>query len=169
MLKKLIHYVNDIGQALKKIQDKRRKNFRVYVSGALTGLNSENSCMKEFYERIAITVDKVCGTGAAYVPHMNTDPIKHPDVTPEEVYRLDKKKVCTSDLVIAYVGIPSLGVGAELEMANKKGIPILLLYEKGERVSRLPRGMESVKGICEYSTEEEALQWVEQKLREILP
>jgi len=139
----------------------------VYISGALTGL-SENSCMKKFYERIASTVDKVCGTGTAYVPHMNTDPIVHPDVTPEEVYQLDKQKVCTSNLVIAYVGIPSIGVGAELEMANNQNIPILLLYRKGENVSRLPRGMKQVKGIFEYSTEEEALQWVEQKLREAM-
>lgn len=167
MLKKRRHVVNDkVVQALKNVKDDKKK--MVYISGALTGLSSTNSCMKEFYERIAITVDKVCGTGAAYVPHMNTDPIKHPDVTPEEVYQLDRQKVYASNLVIAYMGEPSFGVGAELQMANEKGIPILLLYEKGKGVSRLPRGMESVKGICEYSTEEEALQWVERELKKIL-
>lgn len=150
---------------LEKVKADKKK--MVYISGALTRL-SVNSCMKEFYERIASTVDKVCGIGTAYVPHRYTDPVNNPDVTPEEVYQRDKQKVYASNLVIAYIGEPSTGVGAELQMANQKRIPILLLYEKGEKVSRLPRGMESVKGICEYSTEEEALQWVEQKLREIL-
>ena len=148
-------------------QVKADKKKMVYISGALTGLTAESS-MKEFYERIAETTDKVCGIGTAYVPHMNTDPIKHPDVTPEEVYQLDRQKVYASNLVIAYMGEPSFGVGAELQMANEKGIPILLLYEKGKGVSRLPRGMESVKGICEYSTEDEALQWVERELKKIL-
>ena len=145
----------------------KKECYKAYVSGALTGL-SKDSNMKEFYERIAETVDSVLGIGTAYVPHKHTDPVKDPDVTPEEVYRVDKKRVCESDLVIAYVGTPSLGVGAELEMANSHNIPILLLYRNGEIVSRLPRGMESVKGLFEYDNEEEALNWIENKLKELL-
>ena len=93
----------------------KERNFKAYISGALTGL-SKDSNMKEFYEKVAEIVDLVLGIGTAYVPHKHTDPIKDPDITPEEVYRVDKGRVCESDIVIAYVGIPSLGVGAELEM-----------------------------------------------------
>ena len=144
---------------------KNRK--KVYVSGALTGLTKDSN-KKEFYEAIATVTDDVLGPGTAYVPHRKTDPDDNKDALPEEVYQIDKQNVCNSNLVIAYMGIPSFGVGAELEMANTNAIPILLLYRKGDTVSRLPRGMDSIKGICEYETEEEALQWVEQKLREIL-
>ncbi len=145
----------------------KKQYYKAYVSGALTGL-SKDSNMKEFYEKVAEIVDSVLGFGTAYVPHKHTDPVKDPDVTPEEVYRVDKERVCESNLVIAYVGIPSLGVGAELEMANSQNIPILLLCRKGEKVSRLPRGMESVKGLFEYTSEEEALNWIENKLKELL-
>lgn len=156
-----------VEQILKKIQDETRKNFRVYVSGALTGLNSENSCMKEFYEGIAKVVDEVLGPDTAYVPHKHTDPIKHPNVTPEEVYQIDSERVCESDLIIAYIGAASTGTGIELGIAKCHGIPILLLYMKGETVSRLPKGMVSKTNICEYTSEEQALNWVKQKIKEM--
>ena len=132
--------------------------FSGYVSGPLTYGSSD---MKEFYEVIAEVIDSVFGPETAYVPHKHTDPVKHPNVTPKEVYRKDKKQVMNSNFVVAYVGAPSLGVGAELEMANSKNIPFLLLHKKGEAVSRLPRGMDSNIGIFEYNSENEALEWLE--------
>ena len=134
------------------------KAFSGYVSGPLTYGSSD---MKEFYEVIAEVIDSVFGPETAYVPHKHTDPVKHPNVTPEEVYRKDKEKVTTSNFVVAYVGAPSLGAGAELEMACTENIPILLLHKRGEAVSRLPRGMFSMIGIFEYNNEEEALEWLE--------
>lgn len=144
----------------------RNHYFKIYISGALTDL-SENSDKKVFYEKIAEIADVIFGSGTAYVPHHFTDPKDHFYVAPRKVYERDKEEVTSSNVVIAYIGTASLGVGAELEMANAKEIPILLLYEKGSKVSRLPRGMEMVKGICEFESQEEALQWVEHELRKL--
>ena len=36
---------------------------------------------------------------------------------------------------------------------------------KGEKVSRLPRGMVPKEDQCEYATQEEALKWLEKKLK----
>ncbi len=123
---------------------------RVYVSGALT-----NSGRREFYEKIGEVVSEL--GYEPYIPHLHTDPVKNPDVSPKEVYRIDKERVQSSSLIIAYVGEPSLGVGAELEMASEKGIPIILLYEKTAKVSRLARGIPSSRTEITYISEVDAL------------
>lgn len=131
---------------------------QIYISGALT-----NSSRKNFYESIGKTVER---TGfIPYIPHLHTDPEKNPDATPKEVYEIDMMKVSQSEIIIAYVGYPSLGVGAELEHANAKGIPIILLWEKGERISRLVKGIPNVIKMMEYEREEEVLKILEDYLR----
>lgn len=113
---------------------------KVYVSGALTGVT--DPAVKAFYESIGSVCEDL-GLDA-YVPHLNTDPINNPDATPTCVFETDKDKVITSDLVIAYVGTPSLGVGMELAYAEANKIPIVLLSETGNHVSRFPRGIPTI-------------------------
>ncbi len=127
---------------------------KVYVSGALTNVPDLDS-LKNLYEAIG----DLCRQASidAYVPHLKTDPVKNPDVTPEEVYRTDKEQVVTSDLVVAYVGIPSLGVGMELAYADTLDIPVVLLYEKGARVSRMARGFPSIIAQIEFDSHNHAL------------
>ena len=123
---------------------------QIYISGALT-----NSSRKEFYEKIGQLLEEI--GNQPYIPHLHTDPEKNPDATPAEVYKVDMMQVEKSAIVIAYVGYPSLGVGAELEHANAKGIPLILLHEVGEKVSRLALGIPTVQKVIAYRCEEEAL------------
>jgi len=141
-----------------------------YISGALTGV--ENSAViKAFYEAIGLLCQKI-GL-QAYVPHLNTDPINHPNVTPQQVFALDKHQVSQSNLVIAYIGFASLGVGMELAYADTNSIPIVLLYEKGKYVSRFPRGIPSTISEIQFIDYEDALiqlkiileQWKAQQLK----
>lgn len=118
------------------------KTKKIYISGALTILNPEIN-MKKIYEDLA----KICEDNnyTTYVPHLGgTDPIKNPQVTPQDVWEKDHLEVSTSDIVIAYVGQPSLGVGGELEMARVTNSKIILWSFAGERVSRLPKGNPAV-------------------------
>lgn len=114
---------------------------RYYISGALT-VSANGMILRDFYEEIAIT----CETfgHSVYVPHRHTDPILHTDASPKEVYERDRLEVSKSNCVIAYVGVPSLGVGAEIEIARQCGIPVVLLYEQGSPVSRMARGSPAV-------------------------
>ena len=64
------------------------------------------------------------------MPHLNTDPIKNSEITPLEVFKIDKGSVRKSDVLVAYVGTPSLGVGMELAYSEINNIPIILLYEE---------------------------------------
>ncbi len=127
---------------------------KVYISGALTGI--ENSAeIKAFYEAISSLCQEMLFQ--AYVPHLATDPTTNPDVSPQQVFEIDKLQVSNSDIVIAYLGIPSLGVGMELAYAEINNISLILLYERSKTVSRFPRGIPTVISEIQFSSKEDAL------------
>ncbi len=127
---------------------------KVYVSGALTGIDNPAKT-KSFYE----VIGKLCQKQGfqAYVPHLKTDPINNPDISPRQVFETDKYHVSTSNLVIVYLGTPSFGVGMELAYAEINNIPIILLYERGKVVSRFPRGISTVIAEIQFDNCEDAL------------
>ncbi|NEU72624.1 XRE family transcriptional regulator [Hassallia byssoidea VB512170] len=136
---------------------------RVYISGALTGVENP-AVIKAFYEAIGLLCEEI--GFLAYVPHINTDPINHPNISPRHVFETDKHQVTTSDLIIAYLGFPAFGVGMELAYAESKGIPIILLYEKHKVVSRFPRGIPTVLSEIEFSDYQDALTQLENVLKQ---
>ncbi|AFY46385.1 hypothetical protein Nos7524_0473 [Nostoc sp. PCC 7524] len=131
---------------------------RVYVSGALTGINNLDS-VKEFYVTIGLLSEKM--GFQTYIPHLKTDPIQHPDISPCTVFETDKHQVTESDLVIAYIGYASLGVGMELAYAETYAIPIILLYEKDKVISRFPRGIPTVFSEIAFTDYKDALAQLE--------
>ncbi|NJR75899.1 MAG: XRE family transcriptional regulator, partial [Scytonema sp. CRU_2_7] len=136
---------------------------RLYISGALTGVENAE-VIKAFYEAIALLCNEIGFD--AYIPHLNTDPINHPHISPRQVFENDKHQVSKSDLVIAYVGYPSLGVGMELAYAETSGIPIILLYERDKVISRFPRGIPSVFCEIEFQDYKDALIQLENVLKQ---
>lgn len=114
---------------------------QAYISGPLTGVKHV-ATLKTFYENLGAVCNEIGYT--AYIPHLHTDPEKRPDIPPSQVYKVDKERVLSSSLVVAYVGIPSIGVGMELAYADSVGIPIVLIYERDRTVSRFPRGIPKV-------------------------
>jgi len=134
------------------VNDTRRT---AYISGALSNVEDLSS-LKGFYERIG-ELCEASGIGA-YVPHlMGTDPVENPDVTPKTVYARDMERVDAADLVIAYVGERSLGVGAEIERTQHTGADVILLYEGERYVSRLTRGTPSVWATLQFVSFDEAI------------
>ncbi len=135
---------------------------KVYISGALTNVD-DLPAAKAFYEAIGALCEEM-GL-EAYVPHLHTDPVRHPGITPRQVFVTDKHHVVRSNLVIAYIGIPSLGVGMELAYAETHDVPIILLYERGRAVSRIARGVPTIVSEIQFEDYEDALH----QLRELLP
>lgn len=139
----------------------------VYVSGALSDVpETIRQQYLGFYEAIGRLIES---TGlSAYLPHKNTDPVKHKDVTPKQVDQIDRTAVMSSMLVVAVADNPSLGVGIEVEMAYHANKPVVLICNRdklrGRRISRLIRGNPAVVCEIEYSEPEEALD----QLREYL-
>jgi nucleoside 2-deoxyribosyltransferase len=130
------------------------KMYKIYVSGALTDVENPAE-IKAFYEKIGLLCEEI--GFQSYVPHLHTDPVNNPDITPREVFDKDKHEVSISDLVIAYLGSLSFGVGMELAYAENNKIPIILLYETGKRISRFPRGIPSVIAEIQFNDYEDAL------------
>ncbi|RME04028.1 MAG: XRE family transcriptional regulator [Planctomycetota bacterium] len=129
---------------------------RAYISGALTQAPNLEE-LRNFYEKVG-EVCRSCGV-EPYVPHQHSDPVLNAELSPEEVYSRDKNYVVSSDLLIAYVGVPSLGVGMEIAYADEHNVPIFLLYPCTQTISRMVRGLPKEKMLAEiaFSNEEEAL------------
>ena len=100
-----------------------------------------------------------------YCPHEHSDPQAGTEsLSPREVYELDKNRVQGSEVMVCYVGEPSLGTGIELEIAYQAGKPIILLSEVGSKVSRMARGVPSVV----YHIESEGIDDAKRKLQQVL-
>ena len=119
---------------------------KAYISGALTDVPNLRE-VRAFYEAIGGVCVEVGLT--PYVPHKHIDPELNPDVTPQTVFETDKAQVVSSKLLIAYVGVRSLGVGMELAYAETHHIPIILLYQENQRISKMVRGIPESTKIAE--------------------
>lgn len=127
---------------------------RIYISGALTDV-PDPRVTKRFYEAIK----RVCEEAGfeVYLPHLHSDPEEHPNLSPEDVFEKDKREVLASDIVVAYVGVPSLGVGMELAYAEGANLPVILLGESERRISRFPLGIPTLVGMIRFSESQQAL------------
>lgn len=116
---------------------------QVYISGPLTGLDAAvGKNLRKLYETLAAIARNVGWD--PYVPHLHTDPMTTQAMSAHEVYVRDRRAVFGSEAVVAYVGLPSLGVGMELELARVACCPVCLLWEPGQRVSRMVLGSPGV-------------------------
>ncbi len=137
---------------------------RIFFAGPLTDLKNPEAT-KEFYKKLAqVATEEGHDYYLAFLS--GTDPIKNPDVPPETVYRTDTAEIDKSDLLVAYVGEPSTGTGIEVEHANENNIPVVLLYEAENKVTRMLRGSPIVKKEIVYATEADCLDQFRRFLRE---
>jgi hypothetical protein len=119
-----------------------------YVSGALTSLE-DGARTRLFYELLAEVVE---ASGLrAYLPHRVTDPVTTAHLDPRAVYDIDRAHVTGSRVVVAYAGIPSFGVGIEVELAREHGIPVILVVERDRTVSRLLLGNPAVVEVVRFT------------------
>jgi nucleoside 2-deoxyribosyltransferase len=118
------------------------------MSGPLTGLAQPEE-VKGFY----VALRAACAEAGLdlYLPHLFSDPTEQPGLTPRQVYELDREQIAAAELVVAYVGLPSLGVGCEVEIAREHGVPVILLAEQACSVSRMIRGNPAVIGEIRFN------------------
>ncbi len=119
-----------------------------YVSGALTALD-DGARMRLFYELLAEVVESV-GL-RAYLPHRVSDPVAAAHLEPRAVYDIDRSHVTAARVVVAYAGIPSFGVGIEVELAREHFVPVVLVVERERTVSRLLLGNPAVVEVVRFA------------------
>ncbi|MBI4178700.1 serine/threonine protein kinase [bacterium] len=112
---------------------------RAYFACALSRSTAEEEKRARNVGEIVRTAGSQGGM-SVYLPAERTGPGDTPDLTAPEVYWIDRERVAGSDLLFVYADDPSHGVGQEAEIAGNAGVPIVLLYSQGTRVSRMLRG-----------------------------
>lgn len=111
---------------------------RIYISGPLQG-SSDLVRARHLYESIAKALE---GAGHdPYVPHLHTDPERAAGVTPEMVFRADLSQLLGSEAIVAHIGEPSTGVGAELAIASHANKRIIAIHRESESLSRFALGL----------------------------
>jgi len=119
-----------------------------YVSGALAALD-DGARMRLFYELLAEVVESV-GL-RAYLPQRVTDPVVAAQLEPRALYDIDRAHVTSARVVVAYAGIPSFGVGIEVELAREHAVPVVLVVERERSVSRLLLGNPAVVDVVRFA------------------
>ncbi|HEY7623948.1 MAG TPA: hypothetical protein VIA63_02865 [Candidatus Limnocylindria bacterium] len=119
-----------------------------YISGALTGVDDAPRT-RLFYEVLG---EIVGGAGLrAYLPHRVTDPAAAAHLDPRAVYEIDRSHVTTAEVLVAYAGIPSFGVGIEVELAREHGVPVIVVAERDRSISRLLVGNPAVVEVVRFA------------------
>ncbi len=138
---------------------------QAYISGALLNA-AQLDRSRALYERFAGAC--LAAGWEAYVPHQHADPVRDAHLSNIDVAERDVDHVTASDALVAYVGEPSLGVGAEVAIALRGGKRVLVLAEADRRVSRFLLGFvelhPSQARIFRYRTVEEATAWISAQL-----
>lgn len=139
-----------------------------YISGALLNAADLNQS-RTLYESFA----GACRAAGwdAYVPHQHADPVRDAGLTNLEVARRDLDQVNAADAIVAYVGEPSLGVGAEVAIALAAGKRVLLVAEHDRKVSRFLLGLAelhpALSAVCRYAQPADARVWITERLQRI--
>ena len=108
----------------------------IYFSCSITGGREDQAAYAEI---VRYLVEQGHDVPTA---HLASPDLNQPEKTieAEEVYRRDIFWVRSCDALIAEVSTPSHGVGYEIAEAVNQGKPVLCLYQKGARVSKIITG-----------------------------
>jgi transcriptional regulator with XRE-family HTH domain len=117
---------------------------RAYLSSALTNLGPETESVLATNKMIKNLLSEY--HVALYLPqeYSNPNDPHSDDLSPEEVYILDRWRVAESDFLLVSADHPSFGVGQEIELAGSLGLPVVVFHEATRRVSRMLRGALSI-------------------------
>ncbi|HET8569192.1 MAG TPA: hypothetical protein VFM93_09420 [Candidatus Limnocylindria bacterium] len=119
-----------------------------YISGALTGA-ADAAPLRLFYEVLAEIASRA-GL-RPYLPHRATDPVAAAHLDARTVYEIDRAHVTGAAVLIGYAGVPSFGVGIEVELARQHGIPVILVAERERAVSRILLGDPAVVDVVRFA------------------
>lgn len=139
-----------------------------YLASALTQLSTVD---KALIVHLSDIVNLVCRAVAIdlYEPRKRTDPVHHADFRDSEVFRIDRERVVSSDLLIHLCHYASTGSGEELSFAYDALVPIILIAPGDHNVSRMITGIPSLKIEIRYHEPEDLRSLLEQRLWEIRP
>ena len=125
---------------------------KIYFCGSIRGGRD----LADVYARI---IAMLGGYGRVLTEHLGSDEeieTKDRILDDRTIHDRDMQWVVESDLLVAEVTVPSLGVGYEIGRAIEMGKPVLCLFQKGSthRLSAMIAGSDKVE-VTEYAKLEE--------------
>jgi hypothetical protein len=150
-----------VAEALEKAKEVYTSTgYRFYIAGGLTGVDEATKLRYEQTSDIiaaGIPNARRIAPASPYAPHLHgTDPIKHPNVTPEEVHDIDflwAAVVATAH--VNFLHPVAHGNAIEMSWAERYNIPTINVVPEGFTASRLVRGMRNIVGQLVYKDFEE--------------
>lgn len=134
---------------------------KIYFCGSIRGGRQ----LAHTYEKL---IEIIQSYGIVLTEHLgNDDEIQNKDrvLSDREIHDRDLHWIIESDMLVAEVTIPSLGVGYEIGRATEMGKPILCLFNTDlqHTLSAMIAGIEGVQ-VCNYKKPEE----LEEKLGQFI-
>ncbi len=174
-------YATQLGQAgrltptvqdmvAKAIEAQQNHEFIFYIAGPLTGMSEAT---KDRYVKTSELVASYIKPDArmfGYAPHLHgTDPVKHPDVSPQEVRDIDYLFArVIADAHINFLDPVAHGNAIEEAWAEEAGIPAFYVALRSTTLSRLVRGMNNMVDTFLYdSFETDGLPQIQAFLNEL--
>lgn len=140
---------------------------RVYIGHPMTDLK-EMLSDDEYVEAIEFIEDVACLTKRfgfkPILPAMFGSSINKKLISAEQIYNDCSYAVRSSVLFIAIPIVPSIGLGAELQIAKSNNIPVLLLVNNKTGLSKMIEGMNSF--VLKYSDYKNCLHLIHRHLSE---
>ena len=126
----------------------------IIANGFTQALNSKSRIIKKLQEYGEVLT--------VHVADSNLGNKGEQDLTAKQIYERDIEWLEKSDLVIAEVSIPSLGIGYELGTAEKLGKKVICFYDNNSKtnLSAMIGGNENFT-IVKYNTIEEVLTYID--------
>lgn len=133
---------------------------KIYFSGSIRGGQEDAGLYKKI-------IDELKKFGNVLTEHIGSQ-TQETTLSDIEIHDRDLKWVMESDVVVAEVTTPSLGVGYEIGRAAEFNKPIICLYRKNgkKQVSAMIAGCSQVKSF-EYKEIEDAKQILAEQFRDI--
>lgn len=125
---------------------------KIYFAGSIRGGRDD----KDIYRQMIEVLSKYGTVLTEHIGNSDLDLSGEKNKTDEFIYNRDMDWVKESDVIIAEVSTPSLGVGYELGSAEAMGKNIVCLYreQEGKRLSAMIAGNNNMK-IEKYQTIED--------------
>ncbi len=120
---------------------------KIYFAGSIRGGRDDQQVYFQF-------IQELNKYGVVLSEHVGADSLNsmgEQNLSETEIFERDMKWLAASDLFIAEVSKPSLGVGYEIATAEKSGKPIVCFYRKDSpsKLSAMIRGNPALK-IFDY-------------------
>lgn len=137
---------------------------KIYFACAIVGGRQDEATYMKFVEAMLADGHQVPTAMNAGPGWMQMESSPHPN----EVYRRDTGWIDESQALVAEVSTPSHGVGYEISYALDRGKPVLCLFRRGVRVSKMLTG-NSLSGlqIAEYENTEDGIEAIRTFVRKI--